>query len=88
MNKIKFTSKIKLIWKTRIEQQVTVLESGDLLKQISHLAEWTCAFWHTRSHKFAFNVLTKTHGHSFKLYAETSRVNVRHDFLRNSVVNA
>ena len=36
---------------------------------------------------FAFNVLTSTPGHSYKLYAKTSRVNVRHNFFRNRVVN-
>ena len=36
---------------------------------------------------FSFNVRTATHGHSYKLYAETSRVNVRHNFFCNRVVN-
>ena len=36
---------------------------------------------------FAFNVLTSTRGHSYKLYAKTSHVNVRHNFFCNRVVN-
>ena len=36
---------------------------------------------------FSFNVRTATRGHSYKLYAETSRVNVRHNFFCNRVVN-
>jgi hypothetical protein len=39
------------------------------------------------SNMFAFNVLTSTRGHSYKLYAKTSRVNVRHNFFCNRVVN-
>ena len=35
------------------------------------------------SNMFAFNVLTSTRGHSYKLYAKTSRVNVRHNFFCN-----
>jgi len=29
---------------------------------------------------FAFNVLIVTRGHSYKLYAKTSRIDVRHNF--------
>jgi len=36
---------------------------------------------------FAFNDFTATRGHSYKLYAKTSRINVRHNFFRNRVVN-
>jgi len=36
---------------------------------------------------FAFNDFTVTRGHSYKLYAKTSRINVRHNFFCNRVVN-
>jgi len=36
---------------------------------------------------FAFNDITVTRGHSYKLYAKTSRINVRHNFFCNRVVN-
>jgi len=39
------------------------------------------------SDMFAFNVLTANHGHSYKLYAKTSRINVRHEIFCNRVVN-
>ena len=39
------------------------------------------------SDMFAFNVHTATRGHSYKLYAKTSRINVRHNFFCNRVVN-
>jgi len=32
---------------------------------------------------FAFNDFTVTRGHSYKLYAKTSRINVRHNFICN-----
>ena len=38
-------------WELRIEQQLIVLESGDLPKQVSYLTEWLCAFCHTGSPK-------------------------------------
>jgi len=36
---------------------------------------------------FAFNEFTVTRGHSYKLYAKTSSINVRHNFFCNRVVN-
>jgi len=36
---------------------------------------------------FAFNDFTETRGHSYKLYAKTSRINVRHNFFCNCVIN-
>jgi len=36
---------------------------------------------------FAFNDFTVTRGHSYQLYAKTSRINVRHNFFLNRVVN-
>jgi len=36
---------------------------------------------------FAFNDFTVTRGHSYKLYAKTSRINVHHNFFCNRVVN-
>jgi len=36
---------------------------------------------------FAFNNFTVTCGHSYKPYAKTSRINVRHNFFYNRVVN-
>jgi len=39
------------------------------------------------SDMFAFNDFTVTRGHSYKLYAKTSRINVRHNFFCNRVVN-
>ena len=36
---------------------------------------------------FAFKDATATRGHSYKLYAKTSRINVRHNFYCNRVVN-
>ena len=39
------------------------------------------------SNMFVFNVVTKTRGHSYKLYAKTSRIDMRHNFFCNRVVN-
>jgi len=39
------------------------------------------------SDMFAFNDLTVNRGHSYKLYAKTSPINVRHNFFCNLVVN-
>jgi len=39
------------------------------------------------SDMFAFNDFTATREHSYKLYAKTSRINVRHNFICNRVVN-
>jgi len=36
---------------------------------------------------FAFNDFTATRRHSYKLYAKTSRINVRHNFFCYRVVN-
>jgi len=36
---------------------------------------------------FAFTDFTVTRGHSYKLYAKTSCINVRHNFFCNRVVN-
>jgi len=36
---------------------------------------------------FAFNDFTVTRGHSYKLYAKTSHIHVRHNFFCNRVVN-
>jgi len=36
---------------------------------------------------FAFSDFTSTRGHSYKLYAKTSRINVRHNFFCNRIVN-
>jgi len=39
------------------------------------------------SDMFAFNDFTETRRHSYELYAKTSRINVRHNFFCNRVVN-
>jgi len=39
------------------------------------------------SDMFAFNDFTANRGRSYKMYAETSRIAVRHNFLCNRVVN-
>jgi len=39
------------------------------------------------SDMFTFNDFTATHGHLYKLYAKTRRINVHHNFDCNHVVN-
>ena len=39
------------------------------------------------SNMFAFNELAVTRGHSYKLYAKSNRIIVRHSFFCNRVVN-